>query len=143
MGSTVALLENHGTFLMLSKAPRGYVDVRTKGGAPGFGGHGEIVAGTHQANHQKDPANSRLDAPALRMLTCSAQACRTPTSLPPRHLRKVLSLHRSIWCCHCGTVIPCGRMAPLLWGKSQRSAGGHLTRCGGREGALGPLVSLL
>ena len=67
---------------MLSKVPGGYLDVRTKGRAPGFGGHGEIVAGT-QANCQKALANSRLAAPALHVLTCSAQACQTPTSLPP------------------------------------------------------------
>lgn len=66
---------------MLSKVPGGYLDVRTKGRAPGFGGHGEIVAGT-QASRQKALANSRLAVPALHMLTCSAQACQTPTSLP-------------------------------------------------------------
>lgn len=66
---------------MLSKVPGGYLDVRTKGRAPGFGGHGEIVAGT-QASRQKALANSRLAVPALHMLIVLPKPVRHPPPCP-------------------------------------------------------------
>ena len=70
----------------------------------------------------------------------------TPTSMPPRHLRKVLSPYRSTFClhtgCHCRTV------CDTIWqdgattvGKGE--VGGHRTHSRGRGRALGPLASWL
>lgn len=48
-------------------------------------------------NLQKDLVNlggPRTDVPTLHLLICPAQACLTPTSLPPRYQGKVPSLNR-------------------------------------------------
>lgn len=128
--------------LVHSKTPGGYLDVRSKGRAPGSGGRGEIMAGNHQARHQKCLASSPQDAPARHTLTCSAQARQTPTSLPPPpDTCGRFWLYTDRFCCHRRTVIPRGRTVPPLWGKSQRQgATASLQGQGRHTGTFGQLA---